>query len=174
VTGLLEVIVDVNKNFVSTAVKGTLMLVAGSVNLAVLQASAADSGANILPVEWDVRRVACAMLKKWWHSFGYNYVLATIQARLCEVNVRVLCVWIQLDGFNFVVCFQTLLKETKVDENVRANAVIDDRPEGTIDAEVTRIRNENVTSSDGLQVAKTVSRVSTDDTNRAGESEVWF
>jgi hypothetical protein len=51
VTGLLEVIVDVNKNFVSTAVKGTLMLVACSVNLAVLQASAADSGANILPVE---------------------------------------------------------------------------------------------------------------------------
>jgi hypothetical protein len=65
-----------------------------------------------------------------------------------------------------------LLKETKVDENVRANAVIDDRPEGTIDAEVTRIRNENVTSSDGLDVAETVLRVSTDDTNRAGESEV--
>jgi hypothetical protein len=51
VTGLLEVIVDVNKNFVSTAVKRTLMLVAGSVNLVVLQASTADSGANILPVE---------------------------------------------------------------------------------------------------------------------------
>jgi hypothetical protein len=65
-----------------------------------------------------------------------------------------------------------LLKETKVTENVRANAVINDRPDGAIDAEVATIRNENVMSSDGLDVAETVSRVSTDDTNRAGESEV--
>jgi hypothetical protein len=57
-----------------------------------------------------------------------------------------------------------LLKETKAAENVRANAVIVDRPKGAIDAEVARIRNENVMSFDSLDVAETVSRVSTDDT----------
>jgi hypothetical protein len=57
-----------------------------------------------------------------------------------------------------------LLKETKAVENVRANAIIVDRPKGAIDAEVARIRNENVMSFDGLDVAETVSRVPTDDT----------
>jgi hypothetical protein len=57
-----------------------------------------------------------------------------------------------------------LLKETKAVENVRANAIIVDRPKGAIDAEVARIGNENVMSFDGLDVAETVSRVPTDDT----------
>jgi hypothetical protein len=92
VTDLPKVIADVNENFVSTTVEGALMMVAGSVNLAILQASATNSRANILSLEQDVRRATCAVLKKWWHCFNYNYVLAAIQARLHEVNVRVLCV----------------------------------------------------------------------------------
>jgi hypothetical protein len=34
----------------------------------------------------------CAISKKWWRPFGYNYVLAAIKARLHEVKVRILCV----------------------------------------------------------------------------------
>jgi hypothetical protein len=48
-------------------------------------------------------------------------------------------------------------------ENVHADAIIDDHPEGAVVAEVTRIANENVVNSDGLDVAKTVPRASTDD-----------
>jgi hypothetical protein len=65
VTGLPEVIAGMNKKFVSATVEGTLMTIAGSIKLDVLQASTADSGENILPVEQDVRRAACAVSKKW-------------------------------------------------------------------------------------------------------------
>jgi hypothetical protein len=51
VTSLLEVFVDVNENFVSATVEGTLVMDGGSVDLAALQASAADSGADIFPME---------------------------------------------------------------------------------------------------------------------------
>jgi hypothetical protein len=33
-----------------------------------------------LPAERNVRRVVWAVLKKWWCSFGYDYVLAAIRA----------------------------------------------------------------------------------------------
>jgi hypothetical protein len=56
-----------------------------SVYLAALQTMAGDSGADILSPMRDVRRAACALLKKWWCSFGYNYVLTGIQTRLREV-----------------------------------------------------------------------------------------
>jgi hypothetical protein len=92
VAGLLEVFVDVNKKFVSATVEGALMMVGGSVNLAALQASTADSRVDILPAERDVRRVTRVVSQKWWRSFGYNFVLAAIQARLHGVNVHVQCV----------------------------------------------------------------------------------
>jgi hypothetical protein len=88
VTNLPEVCAVMNENFVSAVVDGTLVMVGGSIDLAALQASAADSGADILPAELDVQRAACAVSKKWWHSFGCNYVLVAIQARLCKVNVH--------------------------------------------------------------------------------------
>jgi hypothetical protein len=92
VTGLPEVFAGVNENFVSTVVEGTLAMAGGSVDLSALKASAADSGADILPVERDVRRAMHAVSRKWWRSFGYNYVLASIQARLREVTIQTLCV----------------------------------------------------------------------------------
>jgi hypothetical protein len=49
-----------------------------SMDLAALQTVAVDRGVDILPKEQDVRRAACVILRKWWRSFGYNYVLATI------------------------------------------------------------------------------------------------
>jgi hypothetical protein len=85
VTGLSEVFAGVNENFISAAVKGTLVMAGASVDRAALQIVATDSGADILPLEQDVQRVVRAVSKKWWRSFSYNYVLAAIQAKLREV-----------------------------------------------------------------------------------------
>jgi hypothetical protein len=83
----------VNEIFISAAVKGTLMMDGGSVDLVALQTSVADSKENILPAEQDVWRATRTVWKKWWCSFGYNYVLAAIlQAKLRKINVRVRCV----------------------------------------------------------------------------------
>jgi hypothetical protein len=57
VTGLPKVFDDINKIFISATVEGTLVMAGGTVNLATLQASTIDSGANILPVERDVQRL---------------------------------------------------------------------------------------------------------------------
>jgi hypothetical protein len=54
VTGFLEVFADVNENFVSATVKGTLAMVGGSIELSAPQASTVDTGADILPMERDV------------------------------------------------------------------------------------------------------------------------
>jgi hypothetical protein len=55
-----------------------------------------------------------------------------------------------------------------VAENVRADTVIGDFPEGVIDAEVVRIANENLANSNGMDAAETVSGASTDNTNGEG------
>jgi hypothetical protein len=87
VPGLLAMFAGVNKNFVSAVVKGALMMAGDSVDLNALQSVAADSGADILPAERDVRRVARAVSKKWWCSFGYNYMLAAIRTKHEKVHV---------------------------------------------------------------------------------------
>jgi hypothetical protein len=51
VTDLPEVFADVNENFVLAVVEGTLVMAGGFIDLASLQASTADSGADVLPVE---------------------------------------------------------------------------------------------------------------------------
>jgi hypothetical protein len=79
---------DVNENFISATVEGTLVMIGSSIDLGALQTVAVDSGADILLTEKDVWRVAHAVLEKWWHSFGYNYVLAAIQAKFHEVTTR--------------------------------------------------------------------------------------
>jgi hypothetical protein len=61
VTDLLEVFAGMNDNFVSVTVEGTFVMARGSVDLATLQASVADSGADILPGERDVRRATHAV-----------------------------------------------------------------------------------------------------------------
>jgi hypothetical protein len=65
-----------------------------------------------------------------------------------------------------------LPKEIKVGDNVRADGIIDDRPEVAIDVEVTRIPNENLKGSKGLEVAETVLRASVYDTDQVEETEV--
>jgi hypothetical protein len=41
-----------------------------------------------LTVGRDVRRVMRTALNKWWRSFGYNYVLVVIRAKLHEVTTH--------------------------------------------------------------------------------------
>jgi hypothetical protein len=62
-----------------------------SVDLEVLQTSAADSGGggDVLPGVQDVRRVARVITRGWCHSFGYESTLTAIQTRLHEVSDRV-------------------------------------------------------------------------------------
>jgi hypothetical protein len=78
VTGLPKVFDGVNESFISVAIEGTLVMAGDSIDLAALQTVAVDRGVDILPEEQDVRRAARVILRKWWRSFGYNYVLATI------------------------------------------------------------------------------------------------
>jgi FtsZ-binding cell division protein ZapB len=65
VTSLPEVFAGVNENFVSITVEGTLVMARGSVDLAALQASTADSRVDILPVEQDVQKMTRVVSKKW-------------------------------------------------------------------------------------------------------------
>jgi hypothetical protein len=75
----------VNENFVTATIKGALVMAGSSVDLDALQDAAAASEVDILPMERDVHRVTCAVSKKWWHSFGYDYVL-DCHTRFCKQN----------------------------------------------------------------------------------------
>jgi hypothetical protein len=61
--------------------------------------------------------------------------------------------------------FQTLVKEKEVTEDVHTEVVSDDHPKGAIDLEVTKITSENLMTSDGLDLMKTILRESTDGTD---------
>jgi hypothetical protein len=80
ISGLPDMFGGVNENFVTATIEGTLMMVGDSVDLDALQSAAAKSGANVLPTERDVLRATRAVSKKWWHSFGYDYVVAGVRA----------------------------------------------------------------------------------------------
>jgi hypothetical protein len=67
------------------------VMASDSVDLATLQTSAVDSGADVLPGAWDVRRATRVITRRWWPSFSYESALAAIQVRLREVNGRVHC-----------------------------------------------------------------------------------
>jgi hypothetical protein len=77
----------VNENFATVAVEGALVMVGDSVDLDPLQGTVAQSGTNILPAKRDVQRAVRAMSKKWWRSFGYNYVMASIRTKHEKVLV---------------------------------------------------------------------------------------
>jgi hypothetical protein len=85
VTGLPKMFAGINENFISVAIDGTLMIAGDSVDLAALQTVTIDSEADILHMGRDVQKVARAVSKKWWRSFGYDFVLAAIRAKLSEV-----------------------------------------------------------------------------------------
>jgi hypothetical protein len=85
VTGLPKMFAGINENFISVAIDGTLMIAGDSVDLAALQTVTIDSEADILHMGRDVQKVARAVSKKWWRSFGYDFVLAAIRAKFSEV-----------------------------------------------------------------------------------------
>jgi hypothetical protein len=65
-----------------------------------------------------------------------------------------------------------LPSEAEAAKDVHANTTIGDRPEGAIDAKVTRIANEDLRNFEGLGTAETISGASTSGTNQAKELEV--
>jgi hypothetical protein len=89
VAGLPELFAGVNENFISVAVKGILIMAGQFVDLGAMQDTTAASKADILPAERDVWRDAHTVSKKWWRSFGYNYVLGAICKKLREVTTYI-------------------------------------------------------------------------------------
>jgi hypothetical protein len=75
----------INEIFISVVVEGALLMVGDSVDLDALKTVATDIRVDILPAGRDVRNIMWAVSRKWWCSFGYDYVLATIQAKFSEV-----------------------------------------------------------------------------------------
>jgi hypothetical protein len=86
----------VNENFVTVEVEGALIMAGSSIDLDALQDAAAVSGVDTLPAECDVCSAANAVSKKWWHSFGYDYVLDAIHTRLHEVVTNVYFLYFDL------------------------------------------------------------------------------
>jgi hypothetical protein len=60
-----------------------------------------------------------------------------------------------------------LPKEAEVANDVRVDAIINDRPEGVVNPKVARITNENLMHFGILDADETVPGVSTDDTDQA-------
>jgi hypothetical protein len=89
VVDLPKVFAGVKENFISAAVEGALVMVGESIDLDALQEAVAVSGADILATERDVWSAACAVSKKWWCSFGYDYVLGAIRTKLHEVRTNI-------------------------------------------------------------------------------------
>jgi hypothetical protein len=81
----------VNENFPTATIEGALAIAGDLVNLDAIWGVATKSGADVLPAGPDVRRATQTVLKKWWRSFGYNYVLANIRAKHEEVLVCDFC-----------------------------------------------------------------------------------
>jgi hypothetical protein len=63
-SGLLDMFGGINGNFVTATVEGVLMMVLDSVDLDALESVVAESGADILPAECDVRRATRAVSNK--------------------------------------------------------------------------------------------------------------
>jgi hypothetical protein len=90
VFGLPSMFSSVNENFASAAIEGALAMVGDSVDLDAVRNAASEGGADVFPVGPVVQRAARAVSKKWWHSFGYDYVSPIIHAREEKVSVCLL------------------------------------------------------------------------------------
>jgi hypothetical protein len=86
VSGLSDVFNGVNENFATAAIQGALALAGNSVDPEAVRAAAFEADVNILPAASGIRKAVRAVSKKWWQSFGYDYVLsAAIHARQTKV-----------------------------------------------------------------------------------------
>jgi hypothetical protein len=87
ISGLPNMFNGVNENFATAAIEGALDVVGDLIDLDVVWGTTAEGDLDVLPAGSDVRRVAWAISKKWWHPFGYDYVLSVIRAKQEEVLV---------------------------------------------------------------------------------------
>jgi hypothetical protein len=85
VTGLIDMFCGVNENFATAAIEGALALASDSVDFEVMRVAASQGDADVLPARSGMRKAARAVWKKWWRSFGYDYVLSIICAQQMEV-----------------------------------------------------------------------------------------
>jgi hypothetical protein len=72
--------IGVNENLATATIEGALTMAGDSVDLDGVRNATAESGVDILLARHGIRRATWAVSKKWWHSFGNDYVLAAIQA----------------------------------------------------------------------------------------------
>jgi hypothetical protein len=80
ISSLPDMFGGVNAKFATATVEGALAMVGDYIDLEAMRDAALSSGADILPIGRDVRRASRVVVKNWWRSFGYNYVLAAIRA----------------------------------------------------------------------------------------------
>jgi hypothetical protein len=81
ISGLPNMFGDINENYATATVEGALTMAGDSIDSEVVQDATVSSGADGLPAGQDVWRSTRAVVKNWWHSFGYNYVLAAIRVK---------------------------------------------------------------------------------------------
>jgi hypothetical protein len=74
VSGLSDVLSGVNDNFATS-----------SIDPKAVRAAASEADTNISTAASGIQKAARAVLKKWWHSFGYDYVLSAIRAQQMKV-----------------------------------------------------------------------------------------
>jgi hypothetical protein len=124
-----------------------------------LQAVATDGGVDILPIEQDVRRAVRAVSKKWWQSFGYNYVLTTIHTTLHEVIALMQFVLLLLDNYDSCATISGIIRGKGNDWGCSCRCYPQRSPQ--VDVEVTKIASENLTTSGGLEGAENILRETT-------------
>jgi hypothetical protein len=85
VTGPPDMFSGMNENFATTAIEGALTLATNSVDLEAVRVATSGGGADVLPAVSGVWKAARAVSKKWWRSFGYDYMLSVICAQQWKV-----------------------------------------------------------------------------------------
>jgi hypothetical protein len=173
VSSPLEMFSGLNENFATVAIEGALAMAGDSVDLDAVWDAAAEIGADVLPAGTDVWRATRAVLREWWHSFGYDYVLSVIHAECEEVLacLRLL--------FWFLVLTLLLLslghaEGKKATEDTRVETVPGANPEEMVDADVAKIAKEKQSSSDGFDDTGIVHDGASDDVEEGDRVEVWF
>jgi hypothetical protein len=85
VAGLPDMFCGVNENFATAAIEGALAFASDSIDLDAMQVATFEGGTYVLPAGSSVWKAARAISKKWWRSFGYDYVLSVICGQQAEV-----------------------------------------------------------------------------------------
>jgi hypothetical protein len=85
VAGLPDMFCGVNENFATAAIEGALVLAGDSVDLEAVRVGASEGGTVVLPAGSSVQKAVRAVSKKWWRSFGYDYILSVIRAQQVKV-----------------------------------------------------------------------------------------